>query len=342
MKKLFVHHPFFRLLSPLFCGVIVYLLILLLNNDIEQIQEGFFNEELYFCIGLSYLIQEFSRILLLLFKRYLSDKLSLLSILLQVVLSMVLCVVLSTISIQLYFNYILGFAAVTEEIYMFNSIFCTITFTYILLSISHQYLFKINTDRLQQEELIKQNIEDDFKQFKRGINTNLLFESLETLLILIKKDKEKVDDFIDHLASIYRFILSRKEKQLVAFSEELLVVTELIQLLNYLPYRNVSIKNTCKNPFLVVPGSLLFIIEQIVRTSIISDTILLELILTEKEDNLEISYFKNDKITAVFNSEKIKEIVRTYSIYSAQNIEVVEGEFMRKISIPKLKIASES
>lgn len=342
MKKLFVHHPFFRLLSPLFCGVIVYLLILLLNNDIEQIQEGFFNEELYFCIGLSYLIQEFSRILLLLFKRYLSDKLSLLSILLQVVLSMVLCVVLSTISIQLYFNYILGFAAVTEEIYMFNSIFCTITFTYILLSISHQYLFKINTDRLQQEELIKQNIEDDFKQFKRGINTNLLFESLETLLILIKKDKEKVDDFIDHLASIYRFILSRKEKQLVAFSEELLVVTELIQLLNYLPYRNVSIKNTCKNPFLVVPGSLLFIIEQIVRTSIISDTILLELILTEKEDNLEISYFKNDKITAVFNSEKIKEIVRTYSIYSAQNIEVVEGEFMRKISIPKLQIASES
>ena len=342
MKKLFVHHPFFRLLSPLFCGVIVYLLILLLNNDIEQIQEGFFNEELYFCIGLSYLIQEFSRILLLLFKRYLSDKLSLLSILLQVVLSMVLCVVLSTISIQLYFNYILGFAAVTEEIYMFNSIFCTITFTYILLSISHQYLFKINTDRLQQEELIKQNIEDDFKQFKRGINTNLLFESLETLLILIKKDKEKVDDFIDHLASIYRFILSRKEKQLVAFSEELLVVTELIQLFNYLPYRNVSIKNTCKNPFLVVPGSLLFIIEQIVRTSIISDTILLELILTEKEDNLEISYFKNDKITAVFNSEKIKEIVKTYSIYSAQNIEVVEGEFMRKISIPKLQIASES
>ena len=342
MKKLFVHHPFFRLLSPLFCGVIVYLLILLLNNDIEQIQEGFFNEELYFCIGLSYLIQEFSRILLLLFKRYLSDKLSLLSILLQVVLSMVLCVVLSTISIQLYFNYILGFAAVTEEIYMFNSIFCTITFTYILLSISHQYLFKINTDRLQQEELIKQNIEDDFKQFKRGINTNLLFESLETLLILIKKDKEKVDDFIDHLASIYRFILSRKEKQLVAFSEELLVVTELIQLFNYLPYRNVSIKNTCKNPFLVVPGSLLFIIEQIVRASIISDTILLELILTEKEDNLEISYFKNDKITAVFNSEKIKEIVRTYSIYSAQNIEVVEGEFMRKISIPKLQIASES
>ena len=342
MKNLFVHHPFFRLLSPLFCGVIVYLLILLLNNDIEQIQEGFFNEELYFCIGLSYLIQEFSRILLLLFKRYLSDKLSLLSILLQVVLSMILCVVLSTISIQLYFNYILGFAAVTEEIYMFNSIFCTITFTYILLSISHQYLFKINTDRLQQEELIKQNIEDDFKQFKRGINTNLLFESLETLLILIKKDKEKVDDFIDHLASIYRFILSRKEKQLVAFSEELLVVTELIQLFNYLPYRNVSIKNTCKNPFLVVPGSLLFIIEQIVRTSIISDTILLELILTEKEDNLEISYFKNDKITAVFNSEKIKEIVKTYSIYSAQNIEVVEGEFMRKISIPKLQIASES
>jgi hypothetical protein len=342
MKKLFVHQPFFRLLSPLFSGAIVYLLILLLNNDVEQIQEEFFNEELYFCVGLSYLIQEFSRVLLLLFKRFSSNKITFLSILFKVLVSMILCVVLSTIAIHLYFYYILGFSAISEEIYVFNSIFCTITLMYILLSISHQYLFKINVDRLQQEELIKQNIEDKFKQFKKGINPDLLFESLEALLVLIKKDKEKSDFFIDHLASIYRYILSRKEKQLVVISEELIVLDELIQLLNYLPYRSVSIQNNCKNSFLIVPGSLLSIIEQIVRTSIISDVDLLELVLIEKENNLEISYFKNDKITSVFNLEKIKEIVRSYSIYSTQNIEILEAEFTRKIIIPKLQIMTKS
>ena len=341
MKKLFVHQPLFRLLSPIFCGIIVYLLVLLLNNNTEQVQEDFFNEELYFCIGLSYLIQEFSRLLLLLSKRFLKNKLSVLYIVLQVVVSMLLCVVLATIAIYVYFEYILGFTPSLEEIYVFNSIFCTITFIYILLYISHQYLYKINGDKLQQEELIKQNIEDEFKQFKKGVNPNLLFESLETLLILIKKDKEKSDDFIDHLASIYRYILSGKEKQLVAFKEELLVVNELIQLFNYLPYRNVSIQNYCKNSFLVVPGSLLFIVEQIVRTSIISDVISLEISISEKDNNFEISYHKNDKITDSLSKKKLKEIIRSYSIYSTQNIEVLEGDFVRKINIPKLKIVAE-
>ena len=341
MKKLFVHQPLFRLLSPIFSGVIVYLLVLLLNNNIEQIQEEFFNQELYFCIALSYLIQEFSRILLILFKRFLSNQISAINIVSQVVISMVLCLVLSTIAINLYFEYLLGFSVTSEEIYVFNSIFCSITLIYILLYISHQYLFKVNTEKLQQEELIKQNIEDEFKQLKKGINPKLLFESLESLIVLIKNDKEKSDDFIDHLACIYRYILSGKEKQLIAFSEELLVVNELIQLFNYLPYRNISIQNNCKNIFLVVPGNLLFIIEQIVRTTIISSDINLEIKLIENEDNLEISYIKNDKITEEFTLEKIIEINRSYSIYSTQSIEISEDEFTRKISIPKLKIVAE-
>jgi LytS/YehU family sensor histidine kinase len=253
---------------------------------------------------------------------------------------MILCLVLSTIAINLYFEYLLGFSITSEEIYVFNSIFCTITFIYILLYISHQYLFKVNTEKLLQEELIKQNIEDEFKQFRKGINPNLLFESLESLLILIKNNKEKSDDFIDHLASIYRYILSGKEKQLVAFSEELLVVNELIHLFNYLPYRNISIQNNCKNIFLVVPGSLLFIVEQIVRTTIISSDINLEIQFKENEDDFEISYIKNDKIRDEFNLNKIKEINRSYSTYSTKNIEISEDEFTRKISIPKLKIVA--
>ena len=338
MKKLFIHQPLFRLLSPVISGVIIYLLVLLLNNNIQQAQEQFFNEELYFCIALSYLIQEFSRALLLLFKKFLSDKLSVINIVSQIVVSMILCVLISTLAIKLYFKYLLNFSASNEEIYVFDSIFCVITLLYILLYISHQYLYKINTEKLIQEQLIKQNIEQEFKQFKKGINPNLLFESFESLLILIQKDKDKTDDFIDHLATIYRYILSGKEKQLVAFNEELIIVEELVKLFNYLPYRSISINNNCKKTFLVVPGSLLFIIEQIVRTSIISSNTNLVVSFEEKGDNLEINYLKNDKITTQFNIKKIKEIVSTYHIYSTQIIEVVEDNFTRKIILPKLKI----
>ena len=65
MKRLFIHHPLFRLLSPLFSGTMVYLLILLIHNNVAQIQDQFLGEELYVCIGLSLITQEFSRGLLL-------------------------------------------------------------------------------------------------------------------------------------------------------------------------------------------------------------------------------------------------------------------------------------
>ena len=336
MKKLFIHQPFFRLLSPVFSGVVIYLLVLLLNNNVTQVQNQFFNEELYFCIALSYLIQEFSRALLLLFKKKLTDRLSVKNIFLQITISMFLCTVIVTIAITFYFEYFLGFSPTIEEVYVFNSIFCSISFVYILLYISHQYLFKINTEKLQQEEIKKQNIEDEFKQFKKGINPNLLFESFESLLVLIKNDEDKADEFIDHLASKYRYILSGRDKQLVDFLEEISIVKAQVNLFNYLPFRSITIKNNCSDTFLVVPGSLLFVIEQIIRTIIVDES--LEISFYETEEFLEIIYLKNDKLTNSFNIRKIKEVVNTYKIYSSQKIEIVEKEQNRKIKLPKLKI----
>lgn len=341
MRKLFVHQPLFRLLSPLFSGFIVYLLLLLLNNNVGQIQEEFFNSELYFCIGLCYLIQEFSRLLLLLFKHFFSNSLSAITIIVQIVVSLFLCVLLSTIAINLFFEFVLGFSVTIDEIYVFDSILCVITFFYILLYVSHQYLYTINTDKLNQELLIKKNIEEDFRQFKRGINPNLLFESLEFLLVLIKTDKEQSDDFIDNLATIYRYILSKKNEQLIEFSEELEGVHNLVALLNYLPNTEIKIQNKCKSDFLVVPGSLLLLIEQIARTSIASRKIPIAINIKEETKFLIVSYLINDKINDKLSYKDLKDIIRTYKIYSKEKITVLEDTQIRQIKIPRLEIQSE-
>ncbi len=340
MKKLFVHKPLFRLLSPIFSGVVVYFLILLVNNNVAQIQNEFLGEELYVCIGMSYIIQEFSRILLLLFKRFSFFSNTILSIVLQVIISIILSITVVTLCITVYYKQILGFSPNSEELWLFNSIFSVITLIYILLFISHEYLHKINSEKLKEEQEYLEHIEQDFKEFKQGINPELLFESLENLLVLIKYDKEKADNFIDYLATIYRYILSSKQKQLVDLNDELENTQELVKLFNYLPYRNVSLKNTIKDSFLMVPRSLLFIVEQIIRTTIISSNIKLEIKLSEENDFFIINYLTNDKITEVFSVKNFKEIERVYSIYSNKNIEVTTTDYDRTIKIPKLTIKS--
>ena len=220
MRKLFIHQPLFRFLSPLFSGVVVYLLILLLNNNVAQLQEEFLGEDLYVCIGLSYIVQELSRALLLLFKKIPDFGGLFLNILLQIIISLAISLSVVILSISYYYEYVIGFSVDTSELLMFASIYSVFTFIYILLFISHQYLYKINSEKLQQEELMKQYIEHDFIQFKRGINPHLLFESFEALIVLLNQNKEKSEEFIDHLASIYRYILSNKDKQLVSVKVE--------------------------------------------------------------------------------------------------------------------------
>ncbi|WP_272149567.1 histidine kinase [Tenacibaculum aiptasiae] len=337
MKKLFIHKPLFRLLSPVFSGAVIYLLILLVNNNVSQLQEQFLGEELYVCIGLSYIVQEFSRILLILFKKVPKLESILLNIGLQIIVSLFLCIIIVSVSITVYYKQVLGFSPNSEELWLFNSVFSVVTLIYILLFIGNQYLHKTNTEKLFKEQEIKEIIEADFIDFKQGINPKLLFESLEVLLILIQQEKNKADDFIDYLATIYRYILSSNKKQLVTIEEEIEIVNELINLFNYLPYRNIVLINEIASSFLTVPKSLLFVIEQIVRTTITS-SLILEISLKEEENYWVIEYSPNDKITTQFKPENLKEIERVFSIYSTYEIQIEETSAMRKILLPKLTI----
>jgi len=338
MKKLFIHQPLFRILSPIFSGTIIYLLILLLNNNVDALEEQFLGEELYFCIALSYLVQELSRGLLLVFKRMPKRTSTFLNLLSQVTISLFICIFVVTVIVILYYKYVVGFSATTEEIITLDSIFAVITLIYILLFVSHQYLYKINSEKLEHEELIKQNIEDDFRQFKRGINPHLLFESFEALIVLMHLNPEKADEFIDHLSTIYRYILSSKDRQLVSFEEELTHLSELENLFNKLPYRNLSIESQVSNSFLVVPGSLLFLVELIVRNTIISSDIALEINLLEESNSITIAYQTHDKINVNLQTSDLEEIRRVYSIYSEEALNISVHEGIRSISIPKLTL----
>lgn len=342
MNRLFIHNPLFRLFSPIFSGVVVYLLILLVNNNVEQLKEQFLGNELYFCIGLSFIIQEFSRLLLWVFGKLPSRFSSFIKLIIQVTGSMLLCIVLVTISIYLYYKNILGFSPSTGELWLFNSIFCAITIIYVLLHISHHYLYKVNTKRLENEYLMKQMVEDDFMQFKNGINPTLLFECFEAMIVLIRQHSEKVDDLIDHMAFVYRYILSKKSKQLVLIDEELNVVDELVWLFNYLPYRNVELNRSNKSSFLVVPGSVLALVESIIRSTISNSQKPLSIYLDEDENNLTFRYLINDKIVSGFKKESISDIDYRYSIYSSKNIIIEEKHGERTIKIPKLLTKSNS
>lgn len=345
MNKLFIHHPIFRLFSPLFSGSLVYLLILLVNNDVAQLDDEFLGQELYICIGLSYLIQEFSRLLLIIFSRNRWSFSFLLRVTIQVLIA--ICFTFLTVSILLYgyYQYFLGFAPSFSELLMFNVIFSMISIIYVSLYLSHQLLYQINTSKISSEIELKNEVEEDYRQFVRGINPDLLFEGLEALIIqmkLVRQNKELYDpdELLDVLSMVYRYMLSNKSKELVQFDSEQEALRNLISLYDFLPYSKVKLVIGVENPGMVVPGTLLHLVQELIRMTIPSHLLEQEIELTEDKSKLILQTIKNDKVSQKFSLKLSEALNQRYSHYSNQQITIDETDEKRTIYIPKISINS--
>src|SRR5688572_4542860 len=115
MRKVFIHNPFFRLLAPLVFGVIVYLLILLVGNNLNDISQIFSNEELYVCIGVTYLTFESLRASISLIKRFQFSHIRN-QIVLTVAISVLISIAVITLSIVVYYKWRVGFDVGVREL----------------------------------------------------------------------------------------------------------------------------------------------------------------------------------------------------------------------------------
>jgi len=213
-------------------------------------------------------------------------------IIFQLIISILISILLVSTLMYLYFDWVLGFTP----------------------NLSELTLFKI----IEQELFLKESLDQDFVHFKKGINPTLLFESLESLILLIKKDAAKAERLVDHFSSVYRYILSKTKKEIVPLKEELSIIDELLLLFEHLPYRKTSYTTTSTINTLVVPGSILTCMEQIIRSTIVSKEVGLSVEIFEDDSSLFLKYAHQNKITQAVNESSLKginDIYRFYTLY---------------------------
>src|SRR5512145_1582313 len=110
MKRYFIHNPFFRLLAPLIYGVLTYLLILLINNNVSHVNDFYSSEEVYISIALTYLSFESMRMVVILLDKFLPEKFLRVRIPIQFVITFIVSVFLVFVGLTLYFKYAVGFS----------------------------------------------------------------------------------------------------------------------------------------------------------------------------------------------------------------------------------------
>ena len=346
MKKYFIHNPFFRLFAPAVYGVLIYLLILLVNNQVMHVKE-FFNEgEIYISIALTYLSFESIRIVIVILDKFLKGNYVALRIPIQFALTTIISTITVMTGLTFYFAYFIGFSMSNTQMIGFTIIYSLTALLYNLLYYSNDYMHRENTLKLTSEKQQREVLEMEMAEFKNDINPDLLYESLENVISLMNKKNDQAEEYIDYLASAYRYVLTNRNRELISLRSEIEAARNIVRLLNEKYFGQVKLDISLDENNLnsqLIPGSLPIVIECIVRNTIIStqQPLVIRCYL-EDDEYLIIQSKLNDRLIQHTESNlALKRLQKSYTLYSDRPLIQVKAYEENYIKLPVLHVAEE-
>lgn len=338
MKKNIVNTPVFRMFVPIPYGILVYLLLLLINDNLSQLEYAFISEELIFCVGLSFIVFEANRLSL----RFLANKsnFELSQLLIQVLISLVVTLLLVWGALAFYFIVVLKYdslSAFQTEIKTFALIFGSTSVLYNILYLSHYFLSKRNDELFEQEQTLKDQLEYELTNYQAELKPKLFFESLESAIILLHENADDAEYFLDKLAMVYRYVLVNRDKEFVKIEDDIRASENLIYLLNIKYQNNISLEfENFPDDMLVLPGTITGLVEQIVSSTIITNNQPMVIKLYIEDQYLNIVHKLNQRLTeAGRNRETFYNLQDAYAYYTDNPVMKVQtyGETYYKIPL---------
>lgn len=344
MKTNYLNHILYRIFAPPLVAVFVYLLILLIFDKLSEIGNNFSPEELVYLGIVTFSLFEVYRFWIQKIEKivFLRERVFLKFFFLFTG-SFLITILLVYAFFSLYFIYFLGLSEFKAELTSFLIVFTLVGILYHLFYLSIRFLDQQKTLLLHKEEINRKNIEFELEVFKNKLNPDFLFQSLESVISLIrKKEVDQAEKFIDNLALFYRRILGNRYSEIITLEEEIQKVNQYILIRNN-KYKNNFIVNwnieSSVREINIVPNTILQVLQMIEYSQMLDLNTKLLVDVNEKDDYIVFRFLSSERLTPVpklhFQKETLKKAIGFYS-----NKEFVwdrNGEFTQ-ICIPKINL----
>jgi two-component system, LytTR family, sensor kinase len=189
--------------------------------------------------------------------------------------------------------------------------------------------------RLREEKLIFQN-----ETLKSQVNPHFLFNSLNTVSSLIQTHSEKAEQFINNLASVYRYVLENAQKDKVPLQTELDLVNRYFDLHRVRDEEKIAltIDYSGLDNYQILPVSLQILLENAIKHN-----------AATRENPLKISiYFEGANIVVRNNLQKkatqlkstgigLKNLAERVRLITGKELIIEETEDFFTVKIPLLK-----
>jgi LytS/YehU family sensor histidine kinase len=204
------------------------------------------------------------------------------------------------------------------------------------------YFRKWKNIEVEAEMLKKENLQSQLDSLKQQVNPHFLFNSLNTLSSLMRKDVNKAEKFLDELSKVYRYLLRNNEGELINLSTELQFIESFVHLLKTrygdALQMTISVDEVAKN-LLLPPLTLQLLVENAVKHNIIDKQMPL-LITLETDDRSWLSVSNNlqkKSISLPSNKVGLSNIAGKYKLLEQPSIIISETKEKFTVSIPLIK-----
>ncbi|MEM8568053.1 MAG: histidine kinase, partial [Bacteroidota bacterium] len=193
------------------------------------------------------------------------------------------------------------------------------------------------------DKLKKQNLLIKYDALKHQIDPHFLFNGLNVLAALMKKDKPLAEQFIQRLSEVYRYVLELNKVEFVTLNEELDFIDSYL-FMQKLRYNNTilvskSIKNSDLNK-LVPPMALQVIVENALKHNEISAAKPLRIRINSSDGYVVVSNSYNPKETLKASTGLgQKNIIERYQLIDSKlpQFYVEEQKYVAKL--PLIQVA---
>jgi sensor histidine kinase YesM len=175
------------------------------------------------------------------------------------------------------------------------------------------YFFKeVQAEKKKSERLEKEKTESELSNLRAHMDPHFLFNSLNVASGLIDEDKEKAQDFVSALSSLYRNILEKQGQTLSTVREELDIAQSYIGLYKsrFEDAIHYEVEVDLADQEALLPSmSLQLLIENAIKHNAF-----------DKEHPLEIKIFTEEGHIVIWNTKRRKELIENSTRKSLKNI----------------------
>ena len=194
----------------------------------------------------------------------------------------------------------------------------------------------IDNERLKTEQVATQ-----YNSLKNQVNPHFLFNSFNALSSLVYEDQDKAVEFIRKLSQVYRYVLDRKDEELVPLTEEMDFVRNFVYLqqIRFGDNLIVEMEGDESNAH-VPPLAIQLLIENAIKHNVVSEKDPLKIQVLIAHGHCIVQNSLKEKKSKDSTGIGLDNLIARYEYLSEKPVEVTKTEVDFKVTVPLLTLDS--